>query len=85
MAFHALSLTERNARPGGIISAFCEPVQLMSICQSSVRHSIAPKPLIASTMCSAGVLPMILPKAATSCPTPVEVSLKVEQTATASG
>ena len=74
---HALSLTATNARPGGTINAFCEPVTQMSIRQSSVRHSMAPRPLIASTTRMAGVLAMISPKDSMSWATPVAVSHRV--------
>ena len=60
---HALSLTDTYARPGGSISAFCEPVTFTSMCQSSVRHSITPRPLIVSTISTAGVVATILPNA----------------------
>ena len=46
MTAHALSLQVMKARPGGIMRAFCEPVQQTSMCQASVRHSIAPMALI---------------------------------------
>ena len=49
MAAHALSLTDTNARPGGSMSAFCDPVTHRSMCQSSVRHSTHPSALMAST------------------------------------
>src|SRR5439155_16021282 len=60
-------------------------VQHTSIFHSSVRHSIAPRPLTASTSSRLGVSATILPNAAMSWPTPVEVSLSVEHTATAFG
>ncbi len=81
---HALSLTETNARPGGSISAFCDPVTHTSTCQSSVRHSTTPRPLIASTTNTIGVFAAILPNAAMSLRTPVAVSLRVAKTAFAS-
>ena len=77
----ALSLTETNANPGGSISAFCDPVTQISTFQSSVRHSITPRPLMASTMKTAGVLATSLPNASISLRTPVAVSLRVAQTA----
>src|SRR5262249_53520872 len=83
--FHAFSLTDKKARPGGIMSAFCDPVTQTSTCQSSVRHSMTARPLMASTSRTAEVGATSLPNAAMSWPTPVEVSLSVEQTATASG
>ncbi len=83
--FQALALTDTNARPGGSISAFCEPVTQTSMFQSSTRHSIAPSPLIPSTTRSASVLATSLPNAAMSWPTPVLVSLSVANTAFASG
>ena len=82
---HALSLTETNANPGGSISAFCDPVTHTSMCQSSVRHSVTPRPLMASTISTAGVGATSLPKAAMSLRTPVAVSLSVAVTAAASG
>ena len=50
-----------------------------------MRHSIAPSPLMPSTTSTAGVFAVNLPNASTSCPTPVLVSLRVQNTAPASG
>jgi hypothetical protein len=49
IAFHAFSLTLANARPGGIIVAFCDPPIIMSMPHSSGRRSVVPRPVMAST------------------------------------
>jgi len=53
--------------------------------QSSVRHSIAPTPLMPSTTSNALLGRTTRPMASMSWPTPVLVSIRVVKTATASG
>ena len=82
---HARGLTARKASPGGVISAFCAPTTSTSMPQASVRHSIAPTPLMPSTTSRAGLFRTTRPMASMSWPTPVLVSCKVEKTAAISG
>src|SRR4029077_4132936 len=78
----ALSLTLTNARPGGSISAFCDPVITTSIPHSSVLMSNTPRAVMAST--TSIVSPYgftISARALMLCATPVEVSLACTYTA----
>ena len=66
--------TDTIARPGGVISAFCEPVVTTSIPHSSVSSGTAPRLEIASTTDSAPASRAAAASASTSLTTPVEVS-----------
>ena len=77
--------TEANARPGGHISAFCEPATTTSIPHSSWRSSAAPRPETAST---ARITSWALQTSAiawTSWTTPVRVSESVAKATSISG
>src|SRR5579884_230258 len=67
--------------PGGLISAFCDPVMTTSTPHASVSSGIAPRLLTASTMSRAGWSPSASRTARTSLWTPVLVSLCVTSTA----
>ena len=60
--------------PGGLISAFCDPVTTASSDHASVSHGIAPRLEIASTATSAPASFATAASARTSATTPVEVS-----------
>ena len=70
----AAAETEANARPGGVISAFCEPETTTSMPQSSVSSGTAPRLETASTTTSAPASFAAAASAWTSATTPVEVS-----------
>ena len=82
-ASQAASETETIARPGGAISAFCEPETTESSPHSSVSQGIAPRLEIASTPTSAPASFAAAASARTSATTPVEVSDCVTSTALA--
>ena len=69
------------ARPGGVISAFCEPETTTSISQSSIASGTAPRLEIASQTASAPPACAAAARARTSETTPVEVSECVMKTA----
>ena len=71
------------ARPGGVISAFCEPVVTTSIPHSSVSSGTAPRLETASTTDSAPASLAAAARASTSLTTPVDVSQCVTKTAVA--
>ena len=71
---HALSETDANARPGGHISAFCEPETTTSMPHSSVRSSTPPRLETASTTSAAPLGRTASAIARMSWTTPVDVS-----------
>src|ERR1700716_3347413 len=73
----AFSDTALKLRPGGSISAFCEPPTDTSIPQASCSYSCEPRPEIVSTINSAGCFTrsMTLRTARGCVPQPVDVSL----------
>jgi len=70
----ARSETEAKARPGGVISDFCEPAITTSTPHSSWGRSTAPRPEIASTARIVLWLRATSANARTSLTTPVDVS-----------
>ena len=74
-----------NAKPGGNISPFCEPVTRTSSSQRSNSNGFAVIPDTASTTSSAGCPRICSRMASMSWRTPVEVSLCVASTALVSG
>src|SRR5260370_11854377 len=79
----ALSDTALKLRPGGSISAFCEPATDTSMPQASCSYSCAPMPEMVSTISSAGcfVRSMALRTSSGWVTQPVEVSLCTTMTA----
>ncbi len=75
------SATDAIARPGGHISAFCEPERTTSTDQASVSSGTAPSEETASTTSTAS--PTAALSAWTSATTPVEVSDWVQKTISA--
>ena len=69
------------ARPGGVMSAFCEPPTTTSIPQASVSSGTAARLEMASTTESAPASAAAAAIAWASLTTPVEVSLCVKKTA----
>jgi len=69
------------ARPGGVISAFCDPEMTTSTPHASVSSGTAPRLEIASTTESAPPSAAAAATARTSVTTPVEVSDCVNSTA----
>ena len=70
----ARSDTDANARPGGVISAFCEPVTTTSRPQASVSSGVAPSEEMASTTRQAERSRVSSAIACTSAVAPVDVS-----------
>src|ERR671911_292173 len=79
----ARSLTLTNPRPGGVMSAFCEPATTTSIPHSSVLNVQAPRPETASTMVTTSEA--ALAKPSMSLTVPVEVSESTQIAALISG
>src|SRR5207253_786163 len=76
----AAAETDANARPGGHISAFCEPDTTTSIPQRSDSSGTAPRLETASTTTNAPASLATAVRACTSQTTPVEVSECVRYT-----
>ena len=70
----ARSETDANARPGGVISAFCEPVTTTSAPHASVSSGTAPRLDTASTTDSAPASRHAASSGSRSQTTPVDVS-----------
>src|SRR5918997_4997219 len=79
----ARSLTLTNPRPGGVMSAFCEPATTTSTPHSSVLNVQAPRPETASTMVTTSEA--ALAKPSMSLTVPVEVSESTQIAALISG
>src|ERR1700730_15399570 len=79
----AFSDTALKLRPGGSISAFCEPPTDTSMPQASCSYSCEPRPEMVSTINSAGCLArsMALRTSRGWVTQPVEVSLSTTMTA----
>src|SRR5665213_1181918 len=80
MRSHARGATATIARPGGAASAFCEAATTMSKPHSSIRNSLAARPLTESTTVYAPYPSSAAASAAMSFCAPVEVSLCVSST-----
>ena len=70
----ARSETDANESPGGVISAFCEPVITTSAPQASVSRGTAPRLETASTIESAPASRQTARSGSRSQTTPVDVS-----------